>query len=948
MKFQLLKLTQPKTSIRKRNLNGILVFIFLFLTNFIYTQISVTYSYTGSAQYWTVPTCVDTVTIVVAGAKGGGSTNNFGAVITYQLPVTTGQIFQLNVGGQGVGSVGGWNGGGNGWSGAPTSNLPSGGGGGASDVRISPYGITNRIIGSGGGGGTNASSASNIATGGSGGCPNGSIGAGSPFTIVGGGGGTQTAGGAGGPYWSGGGFTGSPGSLGQGGNGGHDPAFGTSGGGGGGGYFGGGGGGTDGCCIGSNGGGAGGGGSSLMPTGSTCAGSNNGAGYITISSGGIVASNTGPYCEGSTVQLQATGGAIPYAWTGPNGFVSTVQNPTIPNCIVANAGVYTVTVTGVGCTATPSTTVSITPGIFPNAGIDDTVCFGSSFQLTGTITVATDPIIWSYVAPTITPAPVVTYAPAANNLTPMVTASKVGAYRFILQEGNPVCGIRRDTVNIYVKQMDIQAAHTNPICFGSADGTMLPTGTGAIEYSFDNGVTWSPSAGTGFSSGIYDVCVRDINQCQACTKDTLADPLEIIIFPSNDTLICENGTATLFASAINGTSYTYNWTQFPSNGDTQYGSPIIDTYYYVEAVSSSGCLSRMDSIYVTLRQAIDGTISPDGTICPGYPTTLMSNAQGGIGVPYTFTWSSGDVGSGAQYGPTVSPLATQIYTVTITDNCESTPFVLSNTVVVAPEPMSSFVVDVNELCEPAVYTLNTTTDTSTYDLASWMISDGQFYTNQDTVVTNEMPYGSYSVQLILLNEFGCIDSVTYPGYLISHALPVAVFKFAPGQPTMFNSTVTFDSYSLGANQFHWMFELGNPNSSTQEDPIVTFPDGYTGQYDVNLIVTSDFGCKDTVNGVVEVFPEVLLFAPNSFTPDGDEFNPTWRIYIEGIDIYDFNLEVLDRWGQLIWQSKDVNGEWDGTFNNEIVQSGIYTWTIRAKDSATDKSYTYKGHVNIIR
>ncbi|MGJ8660601.1 MAG: gliding motility-associated C-terminal domain-containing protein [Bacteroidota bacterium] len=947
MKYSTLIFRQFLNMSRLTSIMSLLLFT-LVISNTAFSQISVTFSYTGSAQYWTVPPCVDTVTIVVAGAKGGGSTSNFGAVITYQLPVTTGQIFQLNVGGQGVGSVGGWNGGGNGWSGAPTSNLPSGGGGGASDVRVAPYAIGNRIIVAGGGGGTNASSASNIAVGGSGGCPNGSIGAGSPFTIVGGGGGTQTSGGAGGPFWSGGGFTGSPGSLAQGGNGGHDPLYGTSGGGGGGGYYGGGGGGTDGCCIGSNGGGAGGGGSSLMPAGSTCAGSNAGNGYITISSGGIVASNTGPYCEGSTIQLQATGGATTYAWTGPNGFLSNLQNPTIPNSIVANGGTYSVTVTGVGCTASPTTTVSVTPGIFPNAGVDDTVCFGSPFQLTGTITVATDPVIWTFIAPTITPTPVVTYAPAANNLTPMVNASKPGPYRFILQEGNAVCGIRRDTVNIFVKQMDIQVSHTNPICFGSSDGTITATGTGAVEYSYDNGVTWSSTSGTGFASGIYDVCVRDVNQCQACTQDTLVDPLEIVISVSNDTLICENGTATLFASAINGISYTYNWAQFSTNGDTQYGMPSVDTYYYVEAVSSQGCVSNMDSIYVTVRPPITGTISADATICPGYPTTLNATAQDGFGVPYTFTWSSGDVGSGAQYGPTVSPPVTQVYTVTITDDCESTPFVLSNTVTVAPEPVPSFTVDVNELCEPAVFTLNTTTDTSTYEIASWLISDGQFYTGQDTVVTNEMPFGSYNVELILLNEFGCIDSVTYPSYLISHALPKAAFKFSPGQPTMFNTQVTFDNYSIGADQFQWSFELGDPNGSTQEDPIVVFPDGYTAQYHVNLIVTSDFGCKDTVDGIVEVFPEVLLFAPNSFTPDGDEFNPTWSVHIEGIDVYDFNLEVLNRWGQLIWQSKDVNGSWDGTFNNQLVQSGVYTWTIRAKDSATDKPYTFKGNVNVIR
>ncbi|MGJ8660598.1 MAG: gliding motility-associated C-terminal domain-containing protein [Bacteroidota bacterium] len=593
----------------------------------------------------------------------------------------------------------------------------------------------------------------------------------------------------------------------------------------------------------------------------------------------------------------------------------------------------------------------------PNAGIDDTVCYGTLngiVNLNGTDTTGGNRIKWSFEAPTIVPMPSVTYSPNDSSLTPTVTVNQPGVYNFILKETSTVCGIVRDTVQIYVKKMTVEADSIAPSCFGFADGEIWVTGLNASEYSFDNGGTWSANSTLNtFAAGTYTVCARDYNMCTACTSITVVDPDPIEIFVSNDTLICENGTANLFATATGDTVFNFDWALFPSApsyvpNETQYASPIANTWYYVQAGTQSGCFSPMDSIYVTMRLPISGTISADATICPGYPTTLNATAQDGFGAPYTFSWSSGDTGTGTQYGPTVSPLSTQGYTVTITDNCESTPLVLSNTVVVAPEPVPSFTVDINEQCEPAVFTLNTTTDTATFETASWIISDGQFYTNQDTVVTDEMLFGSYNVELILVNEFGCIDSVTYPNYIISHALPKAAYKFSPGQPTMFNTSVTFSNYSVGADLNQWTFELGNPGASNQENPVVVFPDGYTGLYEVNLIVTSDFGCKDSISGLVEVFPEVLLFAPNSFTPDGDEYNPTWKIHIEGIDLYDFNLEVRDRWGQLVWQSKDVNGEWDGTFNNKIVQSGIYTWIIKAKDVANDKSRTFNGSVMILR
>jgi hypothetical protein len=69
------------------------------------------------------------------------------------------------------------------------------------------------------------------------------------------------------------------------------------------------------------------------------------------------ATNTGPYCIGSTISLStpAVSGAT-YSWTGPNGFASTVRNPTIPNVTTANAGTYSVKVTVAGCTSAPGTT----------------------------------------------------------------------------------------------------------------------------------------------------------------------------------------------------------------------------------------------------------------------------------------------------------------------------------------------------------------------------------------------------------------------------------------------------------------------------------------------------------------------------------------------------------------------------------------------------------------
>lgn len=962
MKLSLLRGKLGKTAFKSKLSFVFISILSLFVFSQTFAQTATTYNYTGAVQYYTVPPCVNQIQVTCAGAQGGGPIGNNaggkGAIMTGTIVVTPGDIIEVRVGGEGQQVTGGWNGGGVGHGIPPATagNMHSYGGGGASDVRITPYGVGQRMVVGGGGGGTASQSGQYTIPGGNGGCVNGFTGAGSPFTGTGGGGGTQLAPGAGGPPWGSNASWGSPGVGPVGGAGApfYNNTTGTAGGGGGGGYFGGGGGGADGCCPSANGAGAGGGGSSYAANQISCiqgVTGNTGDGYITIlASGGVNVSsaNNGVYCEGATIQLNASA-ALSYLWSGPNGFTSTLQNVSIPNCTVADSGLYILTATILGgCTITDSIVITVVPAIVPTAGIDDTVCFGSAFALTGTTTVGTDPFSWTYYAPTVTPAPGVTFAPASNILNPFVTVTQPGLYNFIITEVNPVCGIVRDTVEMFVKQMDIQTLFTDPLCAGAADGTITATGTDATEFSYDNGATWSSLPGSGFTAGTYDVCVRDANLCQACMQVTLTDPPAIVLSLSNDTLVCENGTASLIASANNGSGFIYNWTQFPTTVDTQYGSPSADTYYTVQAMSANGCFSNIDSIYVTVRPPISGTISPDASICPGYNTMQTATALDGIGAPYTFTWSDGTIGTGSSHSYLVSPPVTQVYTVTITDGCESTPLVLTNTITVDPVPVPTFIADTTDLCEPAEFDLWVTTNPADFVTASWLLSDGQFYVNLDTIQTTPMMEGNYSVQLVMTNQYGCIDSVTYPNYLVSHPLPVAKFKFYPGIPTMFSTDVQFTNFSVNAASSFWTFESGDPATSMDTDPSSTFPEGEVGFYDVELAVTSDFGCVDTAMQTVEVKPEVLLYAPNTFTPDGDEFNPNWRVHIVGVDIQEFKLEIRNRWGELIWESNDVDGEWDGTYNNTPVPTGTYNWFIRAKDLVTDEPYIFKGHVNVLK
>lgn len=1171
----------------KFNIKIIVSFLFILGISISFAQTTTVLTYTGSPQNWVVPACVSSVTITGYGADGGGNTGGNGAMVSGTFTVTPGQTIQVIVGGSGGCPGAGYNGGGSGQN-ANTSANGSCGGGGATRVNISGSPVLIAAGGGGMGGGTDDGAA------GIGGCAAGT--AGSTTFGAGAGGGTQISGGTGGPPWISSGNAGQNGSLGQGGNGATDPCYNNSpGGGGGGGYYGGGGGGSDCYDLAPYGGGGGGGGSSLIPAGGSCsAGVNNGAGYVIISytAGSATVSNTGPYCEGATIQLNsnASAGSI-YSWTGPNGFTSSVANPTIPNATTSNAGTYSLTVSGGACNGTVTTDVIVSAKPTPLAGSDQTVCLGDPILLSGTLSnsgnssqwsysapgispaptvnftpstssvspsvsvnqvgdyyfifqeqnslcpaqydtvvvsvtnlsisatsvdptctglsdgsinitsvgatdfsfnggstwvsnssasnfgagnynvcartstgcqacvnvVVTDPapssttvsntgpycegstiqlnsnapggsvydwtgpngftsnlanptilnatvinagtynltitggcnasastnvvvnvapnpsagndqmiclgdpivlsgsvsnpanvFSWSYSAPGITPSPIVNFTPNANDISPTIDVNQVGNYYFVLQEQNVLCPIQYDTVVISVSELNISPTFLNPTCTGSSDGTINIVSMNAVEYSYDGGVTWvSNSSLNNFGAGNYNVCARTLTGCQQCTNVVLVDPAPVTVSVSNDTLICQNGTAYLSALGSGGTSFTYHWDFTGNTNATQQTNPTAATVYTVIAENEFGCLSSPSTIDVTVRPPLSGNISLNDTICPTFDSDILATVSGGIGVPYTFNWSSG----ATQTGPdnhmiNVTPGSTTTYTVTVTDGCESTPLVLSTTIVIAPLPIPSYLVLNPDQCEPAIFDIvNTVSSSQNVD---WVIDGNQYFYNQDTIQTAPLWAGDYNIQMIVTSDQGCVDSMTFVNGLHVELPPIADFNISPNPTTMFNTNVLVSDQSTNGNSYQWYFDQGLPLTSNQDHQQVQFPLGETGEYEVTLVVFSLLGCSDTITKIIQVIPEVLIYAPNTFTPDGDANNQTWKVIMDGVDFQNFQLLIFNRWGEVIWESHDINVGWDGTYNGNPVQEGTYVWTIEVKDFNNDGKHRFNGHLNLLR
>ena len=631
-----------------KNIELILFIITSVFCSFYAFAQPVTFNFTGNVQSWTVPPCVTSITITAAGAKGGGgAAGGNGAIVTGTLAVTPGQVLQIRVGGTGscTGTcAGGYNGGGNGDPGSWNSC----GGGGASDVRIAPYGIANRIIvGSGGGG--RAGGTPTTSAGGAGGCATGTAGIGS-FGGAGAGG-TQTNGGAGGFPYAAPGTNGQAGSLGQGGNGGIDNCTSSaSGGGGGGGLYGGGGGGPD--CISltsSIGGGGGGGGSSLIPPGGTCsAGTNSGPnGYVTINYtvGGApaTATNTGPYCENATIQLNTSGGGT-YSWSGPNGFTSTNQNPTVTGANLAAAGTYTVTITNPGCVTTATTTVVVNPLPIVNGGLDQVVCSGTSVTLNGS---GAANYSWNNGITNGVP-----FTPAVGPITYTLTGTTNGCSS-------------TDDVNVTVNPLPtVNAGIDQTICSGTSITLTAQTNGTASSVTWTNGIT----DGVSFipvSTSNYTVTALTNAGCSATDDlNITVNPLPIIEAGPNQT-ICLGTSATLLATGGN----SYSWTNGVTNG--QSFSPSLGTLTYVVTGTSGLNCSATDSLTVTVNPNPTPIITGSSTYCPNNPPTLTTT------LPYsTYVWSTGSTIATTSVNQTNNPI-TVIVTNTFNCSGSSAPFTVA-------------------------------------------------------------------------------------------------------------------------------------------------------------------------------------------------------------------------------------------------------------------------------
>ena len=150
----------------------------------------------------------------------------------------------------------------------------------------------------------------------------------------------------------------------------------------------------------------------------------------------------------------------------------------------------------------------------------------------------------------------------------------------------------------------------------------------------------------------------------------------------------------------------------------------------------------------------------------------------------------------------------------------------------------------------------------------------------------------------------------------------------------------------------YVWNLGDSpiNNGFFEPGEYTYPANVLDTFIVTLMVVSDEGCTDTTSSFVVFSNDPFFFAPNTFTPDGNNSNDVWMpVFSSPDDVDQYDLQIYNRWGQLVFTTDQVSNGWNGMVNNNgnIAQDGVYTWKMTFK-WYDQRRFQLTGHINLIK
>ncbi len=416
----------------------------------------------------------------------------------------------------------------------------------------------------------------------------------------------------------------------------------------------------------------------------------------------------------------------------------------------------------------------------------------------------------------------------------------------------------------------------------------------------------------------------------------IKEPTPIAVTVESGGVLCPGDDLEVIANITGGVGpFNYSW-------NTNETTPSI----FVNPTSTSTyTVTVQDNCLLTLTTAT-GTVSvpvylpislnitpPITEICPYIPYDLEVNATGGAG-NYSYEWTNNvdTLINGIDSILNVIPNVTTNYLIEVTDQCGEVQ--TSNTLyTITSPPLTLNLKEDTLICpgDPIELWVEPQGGVPEYKY----IWEHNLDTNNRTIVN---PFTTTQYRIIVSDS---CQTYTVDGDIeVEVTEPIADFEV--NSALVFNGLpISFRNLTVGGYTYFWDF--GDLQTSSLTNPYNTYKD--YGEFDISLIATNEIGCVDSITKKIGIEEAYYVYIPNTFTPDKGRYNSTFSAITTGIS--SLNITIFNRWGELMYESDDLNFEWDGVYKGVIAQQGTYIYKVNCI-SNSGKELDFFGHINLLK
>ena len=419
--------------------------------------------------------------------------------------------------------------------------------------------------------------------------------------------------------------------------------------------------------------------------------------------------------------------------------------------------------------------------------------------------------------------------------------------------------------------------------------------------------------------------------------------------------VCEDAplifvqNSTTEGAPISGYSWTLNGEEFSTDAQPEpMNTDAWGDYVFVLTVESpEGCTdTETITAVVSPLPEIDLLADP---ICAGETAVVLSNTELPGGGDVAYSWADGQGNSGTTSENLSAVYATPgTYTVELT--ASSGPGCATNAQVeltVHPVPVANFSWESESFCASGSTLLvdNSSIVWGSLDAWEWSVNGDPFAIGSSAEFSADEA-GEYSIGLTVFSDEGCSNSIVLPGLIEVWPNPSADFFIPEGMPS--SATPFIDVTDRSESAVSWLYTFSDGAIYTEPDFTHDFNE--PGVYELTQFVTNAFGCTDSLQVSITFDPVLLVYIPNAFTPDNDGLNEVFRPVLAGAEVNYYRFTIMNRWGEVVYDSTDPSEGWVGNFRggDHYVGNGAYVWQLEVGTQEQRIRERFTGHVTVVR